>query len=360
MTTFDASAARQRLDKFWSLGAQFGLERDAREVYLQELVSDRYALINGLQVLRDELQFVGPDEITDIRVCGVDFGLPSVCTTLAQTNCGDRIHQGEDSSLYDSIVAARFATLSERGGLKTEAFYPPGGGTDHGPTLAHVTVAHQLDGTLRQRLYDGNPQSYVLVAMDLKTHCGRLDEEEKVTLGRTRESRWREPRDACGALMGALRNYSAENPVHRRLREDLGEENFSWLSSEVDEPGPLNIVPLVAACVVAVRGMEKTLDALWGEEHFRPRGLAHLTASVTINRPDNADTLIYLSRATLFQGERRVQGFGTDAQRYKGTLLDMGGRNSRLLLTYDGVAAGSFVTRTADCQAALAGGAYFE
>ncbi len=198
--TFDPSAARERLARLWSLGARFGLERDPERVYLEELVSDRAALVRGLQLVRDELQFAGADgrDVGDLAACSADFGLPSVVTTLAHTNCGDRIHTGDATHLYESIVASRFATISETGGLKLEAFFPTGGGTDDAATLAHVTAGHQLDDSLRRLLYEGHPQSFVLVGFDLRTHVGRLDEGGHVRFGTTREAPWREPRAACG------------------------------------------------------------------------------------------------------------------------------------------------------------------
>ena len=128
---FDASATQKRVDQFWELSASFGMERNAYHNYLNELVSDRYALTQGLQLLRDELQFAAGSS-TDMRACGADMSLPSVVTTLAYTNCGDRIHQGEATKRYRDVVASRFATLSEIGELKLEAFFPAGGGTDEG------------------------------------------------------------------------------------------------------------------------------------------------------------------------------------------------------------------------------------
>lgn len=162
-SSFDAEATQRRVDRFWQLGASFGMERNAYHNYLNEIVSDRYALINGLQLLRDELQFAA-DCPTDMKACGADMSLPSVVTTLAYTNCGDRIHQGEATKRYRDVVASRFATLSEIGELKLEAFFPAGGGTDNGATLAHVTVAHELDEQLKRRVYEGNPQSISLLA----------------------------------------------------------------------------------------------------------------------------------------------------------------------------------------------------
>lgn len=341
MTIFDPAAALSRVSKFWSLGAEFGLERDAYDVYLHELVSDRYVLVNGMQLLRDELQFAGIDENPDVRACGADFRLPSVCTTLAHTNCGDRIHQGEATTSYASIVASRFATLSEVGEFKLEAFSPTGGGTDDGRTLAHVTVAHQLDKTLRHSIYQGNPQSYVLVAIDLKTHCGRLDQPNgTVKFGETQESRWREPRAACGAIVGCMADFNQDNAVHRRLRADLGEENFQFLT---EKPfltrEEIDVTSAVAAAIVAIQGMQNTLAALTTE--MDERGLGHVTASITINRPDQDDTILYLARATVFNGKIQYQGLGTDARKYSARLEPYkGGR--RLLLTYHHQGEGAY------------------
>lgn len=334
--TFDPSAARERLARLWSLGARFGVERDPVQVYLDEIVSDRAALVRGMQLLRDELQFAGADgrDVGDLIACRADFALPSVVTTLAHTNCGDRIHTGDSTHLYESIVASRFASMSETGGLKLEAFFPTGGGTDDAATLAHVTVGHQLDAGLRRLVYEGNPRSFVLVGLDLRTHVGRLDEGGRVTFGTTREAPWREPRAACGAIVGALRSYSASNAVHRRIRQDLGEANFAWLSSapaRTDEG--VDISAAVAAAIVAVEGMRRTLEALRGE--LDERGVGHATACLKVNRTTREDTIVYLARGTVFQGEVRQQGLGTDASRYGGRLVEDHGEE-RLVLTYDG------------------------
>lgn len=333
MTKFDPSAALSRVSKFWSLGAEFGLERDAYDVYLQELVSDRYVLVNGMQLLRDELQFAGIDDNPDVRACGADFSLPSVCTTLAHTNCGDRIHQGEATTSYENIVASRFATLSELGEFKLEAFSPTGGGTDDGRTLAHVTVAHQLDKTLRESIYEGNAQSYVLVAIDLKTHCGRSDQPDgAIKFGETQESRWREPRAACGAVVGCLAAYNADNAVHRRLRADLGEENYEYLTQQKFlSKENIDVTAVIAAAIVAIQGMQNTLTALTLE--LDERGLGHVTASLTMNRPEQDDTILYLARGTACNGKIQYQGLGTDARKYSAKLVEY--KNSRrLLLSY--------------------------
>ncbi|MGD1900572.1 MAG: hypothetical protein ACFB16_26995 [Phormidesmis sp.] len=324
---FDAAATQLRVDTFWQLAASFGTERNAYHNYLNELVSDRYALIKGLQILRDELQFAAYSP-TDMKACGADLSLPSVVTTLAYTNCGDRIHQGEATKRYRDVVASRFATLSEIGELKLEAFFPAGGGTDNGATLAHVTVAHELDEQLKHQLYAGNPQSISLVAIDLKTHVGRLIDDSKgedgknyMTYGKTRESPWREPRAACGAIVGALNNYRPQNLIHRRIRDDLGEQNFQYLSThQVLTDEGVDITMAIASSIVAIRGIRNTALALTQE--LDERGLAHLTASTTVNRPSRDDLVIYLARATVFNGKVRIQSLGTEAHLYGGRLVE--------------------------------------
>ncbi|MEO1180936.1 MAG: hypothetical protein AAFX51_08790, partial [Cyanobacteria bacterium J06636_28] len=302
---FDKDATQQRVDNFWKLSASFGMERNAYHNYLNELVSDRYALIKGLQILRDELQFAAASP-SDIKACGADMTLPSVVTTLAYTNCGDRIHQGEATKRYRDVVASRFATLSEIGELKLEAFFPAGGGTDNGATLAHVTVAHELDEQLKQRVYAGNPKSISLVAIDLKTHVGRFRDGDKQVYGKTRESPWREPRAACGAIVGALNHYNPQNLIHRRIRDDLRERNFQYLANnQILTDDGVDITMAVASAIVAIRGIRNTAMALTQE--MDERGVAHLTASTTVNRPSRDDLVIYLARATVFNGKVRIQ-----------------------------------------------------
>ncbi len=334
---FDPSAAKGRLERLWKLEASFGMERGNNRVFLDEIVSDRMQLTGGLQVLRDELQFATRPATTDREACSADFTQPSVVTTLAYTNCGDRIHHGETEH-YQQVVASRFATISEIGTLKPEAFHPTGGGTDDGATLAHVTWAHALDEPLMRRIYEGNAQSFVMCAFDLKTHVGR--DLDAAIYGKTRESAWRQPRAACGAIVGTLAHYDEKNDVHRRIRNDLGEANFALLSREgVKTSDGIDITAVVAAAIVSVQGMLETARALRTE--MDERGLAHLTASVTVNRPGMPDTVIYLARATVFGGELSIQGFGLDARSYGGSMVDHRAEK-RLRLTYGGKTDAAF------------------
>jgi hypothetical protein len=333
-TMFDPSAASERLARLWKLKAQFGTERGTTRIFLDEMVSDRLQLIAGLQILRDELQFA-PIPATDDREAGrADLSLPSVVTTQAFTNCGDRIHQGEVDR-YVQVVASRFATLSEVGTLKPEAFRPTGGGTDDGATLAHVTWAHVLDEPLRARVYGGNKKSYVVCGFDLKAHIGRLDGDDGTVLfGKTQESPWREPRAACGAIVGTLASFDETNDVHRRIKNDLGDENFAFLAGEgVRTREGIDISAVVGAAIVAIQGMLDTARALRRE--MDERGVAHLTASLTVNRSAMPDTMIYLARATVFGGELTSQGFGVDARKFSGSLVAYK-TDRRLHLRYDG------------------------
>lgn len=331
---FDPSAASTRLARLWKLESQFGRERGTNRTFLDEIVSDRLQLTSGLQLLRDELQFAPANGQNDREACRADLSLPSVVTTLAFTNCGDRIHQDEIDR-YVQVVASRFATLSEVGTLKPEAFRPTGGGTDDGATLAHVTWAHVLDEPLRKRVYEGNAQSFVLCGFDLKAHIGRLDKSNgDVLFGTTQESPWREPRAACGAVVGALRHFDEKNEVHQRIRRDLGADNFAFLVADgVRTKEGIDITAVVAAAIVAIQGMFDTARALTKE--LDERGVAHLTASLTVNRSAMPDTMIYLARATVFGGRHTRQGFGVDARKFAGELVSYKA-DRRLRMTYDG------------------------
>jgi hypothetical protein len=341
--TYDPTAARSRLEQVWNRVPSFGAERNSQDAFL-DLVRDRAILVRGMQVLRDELHFASTREGSPLASCGADFSVPSVVTTLAHTNCGDRIHGGTIET-YERLVASRFATMSIWGSMKPEAFFPTGGGTDDGATLAHVTVAHQLDELLRKWVYQGNPSSFVLVNVDLSTHVGRLDEVDMVNFGRAQESPFREPRAACGAIVGALTKFDKNNAVHRRIRKDLGEAGFALLSTNRIVTGEgADITYVIAAAIVAVQGMQNTLEAITHE--LDDRGLAHMTASVTVNRASGEDTLIPLARGTAFGKETRSQGFGTDATRYAGRIVEAQGEK-RLFLSYDGFEGQSFPVVTA-------------
>jgi hypothetical protein len=123
--------------------------------------------------------------------------------------------------------------------------------------------------------------------------------------------------------------------VHVRIRRVLGEVNYELLAKRgIKTKEGFDITAVVAAAIVAVRGMQDTADALTSE--MDQRGLAHLTASTTVNRSAIHDTIIYYARATVFDGEVRTQGFGTDASKYAGEVVTHRG-DRRLHLAYDGV-----------------------
>jgi hypothetical protein len=173
------------------------------------------------------------------------------------------------------------------------------------------------------------------VNVDLKTHVGRLEVDGRLVLGRTQESKWREPRTACGAVVGTLKSFNEDNAVHRRIRDDLGEANFELLTKKgVKSKDGVDITAAVASSIVAIQGMINTAKAF--ETELDERGMGHLTASMTVNRPHVDDTIVYLARATVFGGETRIQGFGTDATHYSGRTVEYRG-DKRMLLLYDGL-----------------------
>ncbi len=342
--SFDPTAALTRVQRVWALPSSFGAERSAYHAYLHNHVRDRYALVNGLQLLRDELQIGHAPDEEQLGVCATDFGLPSVLSTLANTHCGDRIHSGEARHLYEQMVATRFACLGELGGPKLESFTPAGGGTDDAGTLAHVTIAHQLDESLRTRLYSGHAQSFYLANIDLQTHVGRDDAGPLPSFGVTREAPWRDPRAACGAIVGTLTHFQEESAVHARIRAQLGEGNYAFLRDHgVKTDEGIDVRYAVAAAILLVRGLEQTLDACTRE--LDERGVAHVSAALTVNRSSAVDTIVVLARGTVFGGERRCQGFGTDARAYGGKLVQRSG-DLRLDLRYGDRAANEFPVRT--------------
>lgn len=146
----------------------------------------------------------------------------------------------------------------------------------------------------------------------------------------------REPRAACGAVVGALRSFNEANDVHVRIRRALGEANCELLANrDVRTREGVIVNTAIAAVILAVRAMHDTAKALTRE--MDERGLAHLTTSTTVNRAGMRDTVIYGARATVFDGEIRMQSLGTDASKYACELITLRG-DPRLQLTYDGVA----------------------
>ena len=122
--------------------------------------------------------------------------------------------------------------------------------------------------------------------------------------------------------------------MHRRIRHDLGEKNFEFLTKHgVRSKEGINITAAVAAAIVSIQGMRNTADALTRE--LDERGVGHLTASTTVNRPHLDDTILYFARATVFNGELKMQGFGTDAEKYSGHLVRYHDDN-RIMMEYDG------------------------
>ncbi|MGD1863177.1 MAG: hypothetical protein ACFB0D_01350 [Phormidesmis sp.] len=88
----------------------------------------------------------------------------------------------------------------------------------------------------------------------------------------------------------------------------------------------------IAFVFVALRGIRNTALAL--SQEMDERGLAHLTASTTVNRPSRDDLVIYLARATVFNGKVRIQSLGSKAECYGGKLVEHAAER-RLQLRYD-------------------------
>jgi len=360
MPTRNCKAVNTRVENMWALPAEFGKEQDPSDVFLS-IIANRYALVKGTQLIRDELMlsFNDPsyqheenwatlgEEATE---CGADLSLPSVLTTCGYTMCGDRICQSNSLRRYQSMVAGRFGSITEGGEMKPELFFATGGGTDSGPTLAHVTVGHAVDAAIKYKLYNTNQDSSFLVNIDVCTHCGHLDIGENnsaefagktydgvgVIYGLAQESVFRDPRPACGAIVGMLTNFNLQNPVHVRLRNDLGEANYQFLSKNdvpADDGSPCRF--LIAAAIIAIQGMRNTLEALGPGGELDERGVGHMTAQVQINNRENCETNLYCARATVSNGVITEQGLGTDATKYTAKMVTVRGVR-RVFFEYDG------------------------
>ena len=327
---FDSSIIDNNIAQTWDVPLELGLERHPIHAYVKIIGFERRRLVHGCQLLVDELDFAAAP-------VGADFSLPSVISTLAHTTCGDRANRGRPATVYENALGSRFATRGIVGDTKEEEFTPAGGGTDDGRTLAHVTVAHATDPRIKELLYEGNPQSFILYNFDIQTHVGvgRAAELGDIVVGKSRESQFRNPRAACGAIVATLSSFDGDNRDHVRLREALGEDNYRLLSSDgVRSEKGVDITCAVAASIVALKGMHETMDGLLNE--LDERGVAHLTASMAINTGTREDTVMQLARATIFNGNITFQGLGSVAERYTGSFVDHGGHadDKRLQLQY--------------------------
>lgn len=358
---FDPEQATLGLERLWDKPSSFGMEAKPYRVYLDEIISDRFCLTKGSQLIRDELQLsfnlpqrnhtVNTKLLSHLFPCAADLSLPSVLSTCAYTVCGDRICQTNALKTYQLAVAGRFASFTEHGESKPELFFATGGGTDSGPTLAHVTYAHSIDPAIRTHVYNGNAKSFVLVNIDICTHCGHLDvgkgnqeamagkvyRDVGVVYGKAQESLFRDARAACGAIVGMLSHFSLANGVHVRLRRDLGEENYAYLTKNdilADDGSPVTF--LVAAAIISIQGMKDTLQALGPGGELDQRGMGHLTANVLVNNEGERECLMYCARGTVFNGEMRIQGLGTDASKYSAKMKRDDSGHCVVQLLYNG------------------------
>lgn len=255
---------------------------------------------------------------------------------------------------YKTCVARRFASLSVTGEPKPEMFSPPGGGTDSGPILAHVTLAHAVDPKIKEQLYSGNEASFVLVNIDITTHCGHFDvpagqevelagkvyKDVPAIYGLAQESLFRDPRAACWSIVGMLRKFDLRNLIHVRLRQDLGEENWYYLKNNevlADDGSPVNY--LIASTIISIQGMKNTLSALGPGGELDGRTVGHVTAQVLLNNGRDGDGNMYCGRGTAFNGCLAYQGLGTDASKYEAKMWLLPDGSRRCQLLYNGLGA---------------------
>ncbi len=336
VTSFNPSYAQERLDLMWQQEMLFGRERNPRHVYTEKIGKDRWVLMGAFRRADNPFAFQ-PEPV------GVNLRQqPIVVPTVAHAMCVDRCIQGQSAELYRQSIGAFFGFKEASGLPQIERNFTLGGGAEEGGVLAHVTAGHSLAGIINRLQDGGHPQSFFLHGIDIQTHVGlTIDSSSTRRYGVVHEYHGLGERPACGAIVGMLRHYNDKNRVHKRLRTDLGEDNYRLLSTEgVKTSEGIEITYVVAAAIIAVQGLQHTLDALPQELH--QRALAHLTASVIVNETASDGLIIYLGRATGFNGVLRHQGFGTDASQYSGSLVKHHDDKPRLELTYNRWRQGQF------------------
>jgi len=112
------------------------------------------------------------------------------------------------------------------------------------------------------------------------------------------------------------------------------QDNFKYLANNpVKTVEGIDIRFVVAAAIVAIKGMKRTLFAL--RDKMDERRVGHTTASILVNKPGGEESILYLARGTAFKRNIRLQGIGDEACRYSGRLVEINGEK-RLRLLYDG------------------------
>ncbi len=96
----------------------------------------------------------------------------------------------------------------------------------------------------------------------------------------------------------------------------------------------INVVNVVLKNESSSEPFNDLVSPLALAQEIDERGIGHLTASTTVNRPSRDDLVIYLARATVFNGKIRIQSLGSEAERYGGKLVEYAGEK-RLQLRYD-------------------------
>eukprot|EP00698_Gefionella_okellyi_P010158 TRINITY_DN2618_c0_g1_i1.p1 TRINITY_DN2618_c0_g1~~TRINITY_DN2618_c0_g1_i1.p1 ORF type:complete len:488 (-),score=93.85 TRINITY_DN2618_c0_g1_i1:122-1585(-) len=416
---------------YWDLYGNFVPKLCDPVCFNEGLISERYYLTLGASVLTDQV-LLRPQFQHTLAASAKVF------STLLRTGCGDRIHQGDEASMYNHAIATRFASTTAKGQSKVENFFPIGGGAPSPDTLAHVTVAHMVDEDMCQRLLL-HRDSHFMVLADIATHCGMDDGKVRrfpdlaqirtensvcpcapdsplcrcrTQLGIGREAVDSTPRAACGGIVGNLQEYAkasarndectkrkllAEKPLLRilvqadaknadtltksmkiqldHLPECDSENRVFYETHNRSEPvqNDRQIAGwqyFVAAAIISVYGLRATLVEISHEfaagsyrekplftstasdkmavtaaspapdKRFPTPAVAHGTATVTVNRPDD-DPVFYLGRGTAVVRENGTQlvqyaGVGLDAAKYAIALVDAPNGQKSLTVRYDG------------------------
>lgn len=243
---FNPTLVQSRVDEMWLRDSVFGEEKSPLEFYVGELLTDRRRITRGLQLLQDELDLPrsssGLAESTNIA----DLSIPSVLSSLCKLECTEETAAaGPATYLYSSAVGTRCASMTEEGCIEYEVHKCPGGGLDRATRWTRSLVsASRMSGSVRRRIYNGNPLSFLVYNIDVTTHCGRLELGAKDTVkdrgrtyrkipawyGKSKQENGKSI-DACGVIVSCLNRYDASDSAHVHIRSTLGEENFNFLTS---------------------------------------------------------------------------------------------------------------------------------
>ncbi|EKX50083.1 hypothetical protein GUITHDRAFT_104313 [Guillardia theta CCMP2712] len=307
---FDPSMARKRMETMWSRESiTFGEEQSAMHIHREEWITDRLCLTKGFEIVRDDLQL----SLEGLSVCTADLTCPSVASILGRFSCGESF-----STLFFSELSHPKFKCFESSSMQS--------------SFLKTSVAREATGMLgerfRSKFYRGNPLSYQLFNFDVVSHVNisMLTAQSKYPSSKSGQDN----NHSC--ILGCLRAFDPDNSNHVQIRRLLGESNFEFLSSSAAGKGEeaQETACLIAGCILAVQGMREVMESM--SRVMDGRGMCHATASLLTDKQQ--DRMLYCARGSVFDGQIREQGMGTDAAKYKVHRILHRDGNNRFFIKY--------------------------